>query len=62
MFHLYENYVPKFDGDENGLDKVVHFLESTRLTYEIRNPDHVRSLGVANEIKDFFYWGRIQQQ
>ena len=25
IFHLYENYVPKFEGDENGLDKVVIF-------------------------------------
>lgn len=57
IFHLYENYVPKFEGDENGLDKVIHFLESAKLTYILRDPDYVRSLGVANEIKDFVIGG-----
>lgn len=33
IFHLYENYVPKYNGDENGLDKVLHFLESARLCF-----------------------------
>lgn len=57
IFHLYESYVPKFDGDENGLDKVLHFINSARLTYQYRNPDYVRALGVANEIKDFMIGG-----
>lgn len=33
IFHLYENYVPKFDGDENGLDKVKHFIYSARYCF-----------------------------
>lgn len=33
IFHLYENYVPKYDNDENGLDKVSHFLFSTLISF-----------------------------
>ena len=33
IFHLYESYVPKFNGDENGLDKVKHFIYSARLCF-----------------------------
>ena len=33
VFHLYENYVSKYKGDENGFDKVNHFLHSARLCF-----------------------------
>ena len=52
IFHLYENYVPKFEGDENGLDKVEHFLFSALITFR----DNVVAANIAsvgNEVVDW---------
>ena len=58
IFHLYENYVPKFEGDENGLDKVSHFLFSALMAFR----DNVIAANIAsvgNEIVDWVKqkWG-----
>ena len=58
IFHLYENYVPKFEGDENGLDKVSHFLFSALMAFR----DNVIAANIAsvgNEIVDWIKqkWG-----
>ena len=52
IFHLYENYVSKFEGDENGLDKVSHFLFSALMAFR----DNVIAANIAsvgNEIVDY---------
>ena len=55
IFHLYESYVPKYDNDENGTDKVLHFLESARLVYSTGEARSVKDIGILNEIKDMFF-------
>lgn len=52
IFHLYENYVPKFEGDENGLDKVSHFLFSTLMAFR-DNVIVANIASVGNEIVDY---------
>ncbi|WP_416829616.1 hypothetical protein [Helicobacter ganmani] len=52
IFHLYENYVPKYNGDENGLDKVSHFLFSALISFS--NGVGVANIAsVGNEIADW---------
>lgn len=53
IFHLYENYVPKFEGDENGLDKVSHFLFSALMAFR-DNVIVANIASVGNEIVDWF--------
>ncbi|BBB20392.1 Ig-like domain-containing protein [Helicobacter cinaedi] len=52
IFHLYENYVSKFEGDENGLDKVSHFLFSTLMAFR-DNVIVANIASVGNEIVDY---------
>ena len=51
IFHLYENYVPKYNGDENGLDKVKHFTYSARLCF-MKGPTLSFVGGMGVEIGD----------
>ncbi|MCL9821896.1 hypothetical protein NCR96_09130 [Helicobacter sp. 14348-15] len=53
IFHLYENYVPKFNGDENGLDKVKHFVYSA-LSCFVFGEKIADEMGIINERIDEF--------
>lgn len=51
IFHLYENYIPKYNGDENGLDKVSHFLFSAYFCF-LNGPFGAGTISVGSEIAD----------
>ncbi|TLD85479.1 hypothetical protein [Helicobacter sp. MIT 05-5294] len=51
IFHLYESYVPRFDGDANGLDKVSHFLFGAFGAF-VANDAISRKIGIGNEMVD----------
>lgn len=44
MYHLYENYVPKFECDENVLDRVEHFLFSALMAFR----DNILAANIAS--------------
>ena len=52
IFHVYENYVAKYDNDKNGLDKVLHFLYSSLYCF-VKGAPNSLIIGYAVEIIDF---------
>lgn len=52
LLSSYENYVSKFDGDENGLDKVLRFLYSAMLCF-LKDPSVALVAGYIAEILDW---------
>ena len=51
IYHVYENMVPKYDGDNNGTDKVIHFLFSCLFALK-HHPYMAYTVGVLNEKVD----------